>query len=376
MIISHTKSIKLISPKPLIYPILNTDKQAYKNIIGFSHGREGLHYVIKKIIPKDQPRVLTPSLFCYSALENSGAGGVIISFYDIKRNGDVDADKLMLILDPEKYDVLILNHLFGQIPEDRKKIYEACRFLGILMIDDMCHCASSIFEKNNCLNHEGNYDVKIMSFRKFLPVLTGAAVILNSRFKIKIQYKKISISDSSHLILSHLKLLTQRLVFKINHKGFLSLIRRIRRKTVLPQPYSPKSRLDIKPPHLVKEYIQKIINNESYIHKIGQIRRKNFQILSDVIQPLRPLGVKDIPQVFPVLDKNKTLFNYLEKHGIYCFDWPALELPHDVRTKPDIFPNACELADLITCIPIHQDISEEQIYYVRDLLLENKGFNL
>ena len=96
-------------------------------------------------------------------------------------------------------------------------------------------------------------------------------------------------------------------------------------------------------------------------------------------QSIAPFGIKiidhdisagEIPQVLPVLDTHGTLVNYLRDRGIGAYRWPGEEMPNEIKSNPNLYPNAIRLNGSITCLPIHQDISDKHIAFMTDAIAD------
>jgi len=120
-----------------------------------------------------------------------------------------------------------------------------------------------------------------------------------------------------------------------------------------------------------------ILSNQEKILKIKKKRQNNFNYLVDTIENIKQskfnivfnsLSKNEIPQSFPILDKNEKLVEYLRSKGISSYKWPDKELPAEVIENPMKFKNANYFNKKIACLPLHQSISKKQLNYIYKII--------
>ena len=360
----------IISAKPL-RPVKAVLSATMPDIYGFSNGRQALHFAITTLVKNRHPSLLVPALFCQSALDD--CTGADIHFYDVNDDGSLDVEVLCRRIGDGNFDVLIVNHLFGQTPAGRSTIYAACKDAKTLMIDDMCHCPIAWLANNRSQNYN-DYDACLFSFRKFLAVAGGGGVAIHHRFKGESKIGTVRIS-----LASRVKLLMERMVFAINQYWLLRLLMRLRPDApnmVLPDnmKISGGELAPAKRAAHLSNAIASMIADEQLIDEIGSRRRNNYAALAAVVTPLNTrFSDGDAPQVFALRDTRDSVGKMMRQMGVSCFNWPGAELPSVVRQRRSEFPHAVDLADEILCLPVHQDLSDTQLdHIVKSLTIASK----
>jgi dTDP-4-amino-4,6-dideoxygalactose transaminase len=328
---------------------------------GFGTGGDALHFAIAHLVDRPVPRLLVPALFCQSALE--GLAGAEMHFYDCTADGQVDGEALLATIETSNIDVVIINHLFGAAPEWRVAFYQRCKAANILVIDDMCHCPAALFASDD-FEGDGEFDVRIFSFRKFLPVPAGGAAQIHPRFGVPAPVGPIGVP-----LRATVKIMLERLIFATGQKWLWRLAMRCRAATEF---IGPLPRRDFAPPPPAKylpPHINAMLADRPLMTLIADQRRQNFDRLQSVATPLNDeLNRAAAPQNYAIDDHSGRVKAAMEAAGIACFGWPAGELPYAVRQNAASFPNAVRLADRILCLPIHQDVTPPQIEYIASTL--------
>jgi len=329
----------------------------------FIKGRFALQFAISELIDSPTPQILVPALYCQSALEN--CAGVEFTFYDDTGTGDIDLIGLKTHLAKGTFDAIIVNHLFGQTPTGRDELYRSCRDQGVLMIDDMCHCPASLLSRDNNEVLD-NYDVRLFSFRKFLPVPALGAVQINSRFGVKMPTRQITIPLSAKI-----KFAIEKFIFTLGWRWLWHLAIAGRTKWISLGSWSSHTELQTASAGKLPHQLVAMIADRQKMRILGNRRRVNFDRLAKIIIPFtNRMKPNDTPQVFAVRDRDGRIAHAMHAGGVTCFNWPAAELPQVVRDQSDKFPNAVELADEILCIPVHQDITTQKCEYIAIILSE------
>ena len=328
---------------------------------GFATGRDALHFAIAHVVDRPVPRLLVPALFCQSALE--GLAGAEMQFYDCAADGQIDGEALLAIIGTSNIDVVIINHLFGASPKWRAALYQRCKAANIRVIDDMCHCPAAFFASDD-IEVENDFDVRIFSFRKFLPVPFGGAAQIHPRFGIPTPVGSLSVP-----LRGAAKMMLERLIFATGLRWLWRLATRgwMAREYVGPLP----QREFAKPPtaKCLPPRINAMLVDQPLMTLITDQRKQSFDRLQAVVAPLNDeLARAAAPQHYAIDDHSGRVKAVMQAAGIACFGWPAYELPHAVRQNPASFPNANRLADRILCLPIHQDVTPPQIEYITSAL--------
>jgi len=341
----------------------NSIYDSTQNWHAFIKGRFALQFAISELIKSPTPRILVPALYCQSALEN--CAGVEFTFYDDTGTGDIDLIDLKTRLATGTFDAIIVNHLFGQTPTGRDELYRSCRDQGVLMIDDMCHCPAGILSRDDNEVFD-NYDVRLFSFRKFLPVPALGAVQISRRFRVNTPTRQISIPLSAKI-----KFAIEKFIFTLGWRWLWHLAIAGRKKWISPGAWSSHTVRQTASAGKLPHQVVAMIADRQKMRMLSNRRRANFDRLAEIIIPFtNRMKPDDTPQVFAVRDRDGRIAHAMHAGGVACFNWPAAELPQAVRDQSDTFPNAVGLADEILCIPVHQDITTQKCEYIAIILSE------
>lgn len=352
----------LIPPKPFspVFPLapINKDWNCGANqLIGFRDGRSALRFSLKKLIDKPKPHVLVPALYCSSALQT--LSDCYLEFYDSSGDGCVEIGSVTRAIRGGDVDAIILNHLFGRVPKERTYLYNLCKRSNVICIDDMCQCAANVLNDHEDFLDDA-FDARVFSFRKFLPIPFGGAVLFNKRFEI---------ASGPEIKASYLpkrvKFCLEKLFYTyasnnvfhvaLSFDAFLKRFKKNYRFTLDEQ---------LQPISLPKTLLQIILNSRE-LSAISSQRRYNYKFLSNFFEPFQGnITKKDVPQAFVVFDHSGKIEDAMRDNGVMCYCWPGQELPNAVREQPNKFPNATILADKLLCVPLHQNLSKEQVNYV------------
>lgn len=358
----------LISAKPLG---IDQDSGGYdhpENWHGFANGRTAMAVAIKLCVNNQAPRILAPALFCSSALELCGAAQ--LTYYDCTSHGDVDPDQICHMVATDEFDVLILNHLFGRMPAGRQQIYAACQRHDVIMIDDMCHCPLGSLQQTD---DGDDYDVRVFSFRKFLPVPAGGAAQFHRRFQIPAPTGQIVMRASATM-----RLMIERLVFGLGWRWLWWVATSGHADSGASAPQSVMGAgiqtISLPPAGKLSPALARALGPAARLAKISDRRRAHHAKLAEITAPVGGgFAPDDVPQNFAMLDPSGRLAAMMRAAGVACYNWPAAELPASVRAKAQAFPNAVGVADSILCIPIHQDVTDAQINHIADVLVAYKA---
>ena len=355
----------LISAKPLNigHKLGGCDNPS--NWHGFVNGRTAMAVAIARCVNNPAPRILVPALFCNSALELCGSAQ--ITHYDCTTDGDVDPDQICRMVATGEFEVLVINHLFGRTPAGRAQIYAACQRHDVIMIDDMCHCSLRSLQAGD----DDDYDVRVFSFRKFLPVPAGGAAQLHPRFQTPAPTGQIAMPASAMV-----KFMIERLVFGLGWRWVWRVATSGRAGTGVSSP--PQSGGDgvvaLPPSRNLSPRLARVLGMADHRAAISRHRQAHHATLAKITAPFGGVfAAGDVPQNFAILDPSGRLAQRMRAAGIACYNWPATELPASVRTKSQTFPNAVRVADSILCIPIHQDVTDAQIMHIADVLRAHKA---
>lgn len=334
------------------------------NWFGFLRGRQAFRFTLSALVGIDWPTILVPALFCQSALNECTETKFI--FYDVNSDGDVDFETIEKILTTNKIDAVLLNYLFGKTPKFRDKIFNYCRSNGVILIDDMCHCASAFFAKKE-INSQLNYDARIFSFRKFLPLPCGAAAQIHPRF-----YVCKPIGDLTIPFVDKAKFLIKKELFLMGGLGVWQKFRAISADMSLPNSTRRKTKSEPLKPSTISPYFSELLNDPRYMDCINELRTANYKRLNSVYDSIFNVqSAPESPQNFPISDPLGSKLIILTSSGVDCYRWPGHDLPDQVKAKSDNYPNAIRFSQEVLCVPIHQNVTVAGVAYIAKKLGSN-----
>jgi dTDP-4-amino-4,6-dideoxygalactose transaminase len=255
-------------------------------------------------------RILIPTFIGYSSNEGSGIFDPIIDsktdykFYKYTNKLEIDSDSLIEELDNSEPGIILFVHYFGFRDKNFAKLKIYAKSKKFIVIEDCAHAFFSFFSKPSY--------------------------------------------DSDYAIFSLHKM------FHFNDGGFM---------------YSKEKEFSF-----LKEKKYDIFSYDFY--GIAKKRTQNFLYLLEKIRTLQNHEVTilrenlnaDVPQTFPILLHSKEIRDYLyfelNKEGI-----GAVSLYHQlIDDITDDYKNEHDLADRILNLPIHQDVSFEDLDYLIEVI--------
>ena len=282
----------------------------------FTAARVGFRHLLKHLAFDQSEKLLLPSYIGVSVNEGSGVFDPVVEcdirydFYTVNKDLSINLTDLEEKLTVGDVKAVLIIHYFGIMQTDISLIAGLCRTHGALLIEDCAHTLTSSFN-GTPLGEFG--DFSFFSVHKILPIEDGGMLkINNSSYRLPGPQKADNMSGEALDILF-------------------------------------RSRLGA----------------------ISEKRRKNYQLLAsklrdkDEIEILYPwLGDSIVPLNFP------TLLKYHERESVYFelrdrgVEAVALyyKLIHPIREEE--FSISHDIAKRILNLPIHQDISEEDIDYM------------
>ena len=332
--------------------------------------------------------VLVPAYSCGSEIAPLLAAGLNLEYY--RSLPDLSPDFAHLeSLCTKKPKALFIIHYFG-FPQPLDALIVFKKKHDLYLIEDNAHGLFSMDHFGNPLGSSG--DIAIFSFTKFLPLADGGALVINH----KNGNKTIKAGTPPHLY---------PIAKKVAGKTACELIKIIGEKntkvanvlkTQLLDRFSGEpdmdrfeesgwdmpgivdKYLDFDPVRAnwrmssVSRYLLERQPHRSIIHR----RRRNFNLLLDLCKKINenlmplfqnlPKGV--CPLLFPVQTRDSlSLYHFLRSRGVEALRfWRFFHFDH----PQERFPFETALKKNIIALPIHQDISINNVLYMADLLRE------
>lgn len=343
-------------------------------IVPFYQGRVALSFLCKVWQLTVEDEILLPAYNCGSEVDPFVAHGSKVIFYRVDGQARIDLQDIKNRC-TSKTRVVYITHYFGW-PQEIGELYRWCRERGIYVVED---CALSLFSSSD----EGYLgtlaDASIFSFRKFLSVPDGAALVLNGL---------ISPVAPSFTQPPALQTLTNLLPFCkssalqwLNACGLYKPLRRwkikqfdfnkLRKEAIeenfpdMPQGYYFDKRIE----NWSMTSVSRQILQQTDPEMVKRRRRENYICLLENIRHLSnveplfdalPDGVCPLGLLVKV-PKRSVVCQALNACGIASFPW--WEGYHRQFTW-EAFPEAKELKDTLLYLPINQSLYELHVHYI------------
>ncbi len=281
----------------------------------YANARTAFKAFLSSLKFSSEDEIWLPAYIGWSSREGSGVFdpvqevGVRVRFYRMTDMLEIDIDYLFEMFSASQPRLLVLIHYFGFPDKNLDRVVQWANERQIIILEDEAHALYSDWIGQVCGRHG---EAAIMSLHKMLPIKTGGLLLLNNR--VEEDTKAFLIELSSDLPIEH--------------------------------------------------------NILSYdLSSIAMVRRRNSEKLLQLLEPLQdrvlplhtylPEGV--IPQTIPVRIygcSRDELYSTLNSLG-----YGVVSLYHTLISpiSKSQFPASYALSKNILNLPIHQDISFEQL---------------
>lgn len=298
-------------------------QQFHKPLFFSESARVGFRHLLRNLkIPSDQ-FILLPSYIGLSVREGSGVldpiedCNICYDFYRVDSNLSANLDDLKKKLSSIKAFAVFVIHYFGFMQSDILMIKEICKENQILLIEDCAHCLPSCHDGSK-LGMVG--DFSLFSIHKFFPTKAGGILQVNNNaysFQDLPEEEKISRQDLETFTCSDLLAIAKQRV--ANYNALLKLL----------LPYEEKIEIP-------------------------------FSQIPDGIVPMN----------FPVLLKSHDrheIYKKLIDEGV-----EAISLYYQLieQIREDQYPLSHAVSNKILNLPIHQDVTKEDVQVIADKLLK------
>lgn len=356
---------------------LNEDRGCF-----FFSARYALAAAVEALGLNPGDKLLVPSYNCGAEIDPLLYFHIKPVFYKINKDLSLDFDDLIKKINGTVKGILLTHFLgFPQLIDEIKRI---CDERDLFLIEDCAHAFLSAHDGKPL----GSYgDVSIFSLLKTLPVPNGGVLKINNR---NIKYNRLPKNPNLFLTLFYAtELLRQKTkegthiinesILSILYRGlYLSMVFVRLMLAGFRKYFNPKGVYPVRPDsYLFVENLRswgmsglsKRIINRTNFEGIKIIRRRNFEYLLNYfsknergILPFRDLPSGVCPLFFPIIlesgEQRERLYRTLKKRGITTHPWWDRFHP---EVPWDEFPDAVYLKERLFGLPIHQDISIEQI---------------
>ena len=357
-------------------PVLNRESVRF-----YASGRAALFHIVKNLALPAGSTILLPSYHCGVEVEAVLRAGCKVEFYRVTRDLHVDLQHLCQKITATTRGVVIA-HFYG-FSQKLSEIKDLCCRRGIVLIEDCAHALYSQNQQGNWLGTEGDWGLFSMRKTVFMP--NGGAVRVNR--------KGLALPDKgkNYFNLSLLKTtLRSVLEHQASKQGKIPDFSR----WLLERHHRQSAQTDSSPgtgpdedkrwyydvPTLAYEHGISAVSlvctcNEQFQTIIAR-RRKNYQALETLLQPRLgdrfvfpelPNGV--CPLCFPLfVTQRDAVAASMADNGVVPFIFA--NLPHPLLDEGE-FPELKTFADEIIGLPIHQQLTEQDMAVVADALFRS-----
>lgn len=333
----------------------------------FYLGRGALWHGVKLLHLKNTDNVLVPSYHCGVDIESILMADVGITYYKVKEDMTVDMKDLQSKINSNSRAVLI-THYYG-FPQQIDSLKKFCQENKLFLIEDCAHALLSSYQ-GRPLGIFG--DISIFSQRKSLALPDGGALLINHpnmgsltmmkkpnhivtlKTTIGLLFSSLGNANNCNVLINPLKFIKN----KIN-----DLIKKEFGKT-----YSTGMDFDVSVGHITMSNLSKRIMDGTEIEKVIQKRRQNFCYLLDnianshcIIKFYSALPEGTCPLFCPIQIIGKSrrdVQDFFLRYGVQTFVFG--EILHSSLPK-NTFAEAEMLSREILCLPVHQDLSKEDL---------------
>ncbi|MBM2834036.1 MAG: aminotransferase, syn family [Candidatus Brocadiaceae bacterium] len=369
-VISSLISRKLDIPS---WPQLNGERR-----FNTYYGRVAIDLLCRmwKICKTDE--VLLPAYNCGSEVSPFVINGCRVVFFRVDKKARIDFDDIQKRA-TTRTRLVYVTHYFGW-PQDLREISLWCRDRNILLVED---CAHALFSNSGEQPLGTIGDASIFSFRKFLPVPDGGALIIKNSKKddSNALLREPSILKTVRGFAPFLKINCIRKSEKIGLYSILRKLSLFRNKKDTSELKISSDLPDMPSSYYFEPAIKDLSISSASISLLNKAnpldiikrRRQNYLQLLDAIRDIE--GVEPLhnelqpgvcPMGFPLLVKGRgVLTRILNRLGIDAF---AFWKGYHQGFSWDEFPESRYLKDNLLVLPIHQALGPVHVQFIAKCL--------
>lgn len=361
---------------------------SHEGVVYCWNARIALWQGLEAIGLKPGDHILVPVYACGSELDVLIARGLTLDFYPIQADLSVDFDALESMVTTDTRALFVV-HYFG-FSQPLKELDEFIRRHKLLLIEDNAHGLYSRDANGTPLGSIG--DFAIFSIYKSVPVLDGGALVMKKhvlseqlvRPGLKRSLGKLrpmmerTLSAFSPLLARAITALLDplaKLLKREPQQATNTVLENAVGVTAPKESYKPFTEADRQIG--ISLFSQRIAETFE-AEQITASRRKNYQRVDQAIRqasgPFRPLMEAlpkgSCPLFYPVLEdsperhlRRALLANGIEIHG---FGFAHCALPESG------FDWERKLKSQISCLPIHQSLSERDLQHILNVIINFK----
>ncbi len=330
-------------------------------VIFTASGRGAILACLRALAVPSGSIALLPSYLCPAILEPFHAHGCRIRFYEVSEHLEPKMDQFSQLLEQTAAKVVFIIHYFGFPMANFEDFISSCHNRGVLVIEDCAHALLSRYH-GRLLGEWG--DGAVFSLRKVLPLPEGGFAIIHGA--------TAGIDQKPCLKVTEFWKLSRELIYWVDASVGLSLRSRLLGFCGLRDWIEAR---DVNSLQSMEEPLGRMSHwllKKMPLHEIVRQRRENYGYLADylktkkglvLLQPNLPDGV--CPVGLPVLAAGRDkLRNILYRKGIAVRAyWDTL--PEEVAQ----FREAQEISRQILVLPVHEDLSKDQLGRVAEELV-------
>jgi len=351
-------------------------------------GAQAIYQGVRSLGLQKGDIVLVPAYSCGSEVAPLLAAGLALEYYRSLPDLSPDFDHLELLC-RKKPKALLIIHYFG-FPQPLKALVDFKKKHNLYLIEDNAHGLYSKDRSGNPLGCLG--DIAIFSFTKSLPTTDGGALVIN---------RPNGTEPTECGLTPHLSLIARKVAGKTAYQ-LIKIITKKNAQTGRVLKAQLLDRFSAEPdiddfeesgwdmPNIVDDYLEfdpgranwrmssvsRFLVEHQPHRSISRARRSNFSLLlesckgaNENLIPLfssLPKGV--CPLLFPVQARDSlSLYHFLRSGGVEVLRfWGFFHFDH----PQDWFPSETALKKNVIALPIHQDISANDVLYMAELLRE------
>lgn len=346
----------------------------------YASGRSALFHVFKSLNSGAGDTVLLPSFHCGVEVEAALRAGFEVGFYAVDKNLSLDLKDLLGGINVRTKAIVVV-HYFG-FPQEISSLRNVCRDKGIMLIEDCAHALYSQSSDGKWLGTKGDFAVFSMRKTVFLP--NGGAVLVNNTDAAlpgvaKKHFELAVVKSTIKSILEHE--LKRGGVFSVFSRFVLAVFeKRNKGGKYTEEPEETGDNrwyYDVPLYHYENDIsaISRLFWGNEDFRNIIICRRKNYRRIEQRLKsrlkevfvfPELPEGV--CPLCFPIfVEQRDVIVSKLNERGIEMFVFGRLLHP---MVRDNAFPAARYLADSIMGLPVHQQLSDQEIDTLSNVLID------
>jgi len=321
----------------------------------------------KRLSNKANLNVWIPDFFCNESLVPLREMGVNLIFYPVTREMTPNLVVCELFAKKTPPDIFLLVDYFGQ-PITSELIIAFCKNYESWIIKDSTHVLQPMFEEENVA------DCVIYSPHKHLPIPDGAVLVIKKNGPSRLL-------ENKRIMIIFNKVISDLVIKKGNARfaPYLWLFKRIIQRSGLHINFSKKIFNAIVGGGAIQSLGSPRMHNISKcmlthsldkLDLIGELRKKNEKMWLNVMKfamnapKFLPRKIDATPYLAGFISSQtsdaESLFNLYQQSGFPVTIWP--NLPPEVINNEVIYKHAIELRSNGFYLPVHQTLSEYELF--------------